>query len=152
MTKNMLAIAVTMCACSSDRSKLQDRVRSYCSDLESELTRATQEYERTSPELTAGSGAHESRDVAEAVLATESIGASEGVRRARVHDLKGRFEFCALAHQIDDARFSDFQVRGEKIASELVASSVVADPARTVQLLQQFSALVHELDAIPYLD
>ncbi len=147
----VLCVVLLIAACRGGDSKLQERVQGYCSQLRSDLTQAASEYSKLAPELGTATS-QPARDRVEALLAIESVGATEQVRWARVRDISNRLQFCARVHQIDDARFSDLQVRSEKLVEQLTAPEALEHPDTTVELLGQFSALLAEVEAVPYLE
>lgn len=151
MKRVSLIVAVLIVSCSGHDSKLRERVESYCSQLRSDLTQARSEYSKLAPELGTATS-QPARDRVEALLAIESVGATEQVRRARVRDISNRLQFCARVRQIDDARFSDVQVRSEKLVEQLTAPDALEHPEKTVELLGHYSALLTEVEAVPYLE
>jgi len=146
-----LAALLASCARSTSSGDLERLVHGYCFDLEEDLAQAAEHHHQLAAAIDEKRLSQDQLQRANDDLAASSVGNTVETRRARLRDFESRFGFCKSVHQMNDAISRQITVRLQSLheqLSENVMTGVMPTAGATAGLLDQFHALVHEVNAM----
>jgi len=148
----LMSLGAVACSHPPDASKLDVSVSSYCRGLELELHDAAMEHRKLAPAIDEKRLSEDQLERANGELGLTSIGNTPETRRARLRDFESRLGFCQRVRGMDAAQASRFEERLGALHEGLkqdVMSGAMPSAARTADLLDQMTALAHEVNGLP---
>jgi len=149
-----LLLAVVAAACRTDphSSELAELANGYCFGLETDLQEAAQRHGQLASAIDENRLSPDQLQRADDDLAVLSIGNTVESRRARLRDFESRFNYCESVRQVDAKTVADRTARLQTLhegLSQNIWTHTMPTAAKTAELLDQFRALVHEVNASP---